>query len=281
MPLRFWDRKVSITVAPEAGAAMRWTDLRISFKATNERSRKPATGRFEVYGLGPASRKWIQTQGERCQLEAGHGDLTGLIFRGDVVRTIVERRPPDVVTILEVGDGERAIVDTRVNVSLGPGTTTEDVWRTVTTALGLPVNPSAALSAQRVLLGGATLNGPAAKYLDQLADENDADWWVQDGELQFVRRVDALPGVAELVSGDTGLIGAPAEMTKQRGGRTRVEGVKWRMLLRPDCRPGRLYRVEGRDLEGLYVARKVVFTGDSGFDKAYYCEVEAVERRAA
>ena len=272
-----FNRRVTLQLFADDGTSFRWPDLRTSFRIEYAAERKPAKGRVEVFNQSASSRKWSQSQAIRVQLDAGYGSLSGVVFRGDVSRVSVERKPPEIVTTVEGGDGERAVSDTIVSISLGPNRSTADVLAAIVSALGLPTGSLSALKTPRIMLGGTTLNGPATQYLDQLADELDADWWIADGELQLMARNEALPGIAELVSPDTGLVGSPVELTKTRRNRTRVVGVKWRMLLRPDARPGKLYQLAARDFAGLYVARKVILTGDSGFDSAFYADIEANE----
>jgi len=128
------------------------------------------------------------------------------------------------------------------------------------------------------LVGGATLNGSVARYLDQLAEEIGADWWIQDGALYFVTSGQPSPGVAMLVSPETGLISSPKDIRKEQG--NRVLGVKWEMLLQPDFRPGQLVSLRSADYNGYYVAQKVKHQGDN-WDDAFYTEVEAKQRVTA
>jgi len=274
----YFDRVTSVLVSDELGFARRWGNLRVSFTADYERSSKPATAKIEVYNLSPASRKWVQTEGKLVQLNAGYTGLSGVVFRGDIRRVSVQPKGVDTVTVIEAGDGEAAVMESRMNITLGPGTTTLDVLREISNTMGLTVGHVDVPAAPRVLLNGQTMAGPAKQYLDDLAQEFDADWWVADGQLQIVSSQEPLPGSILLVSKDTGLVGSPTAVTKKQNNRTRVVGVKWSQLLRPDLRPGNLVQLEADEFRGLYVIRKLRFVGDSGYDNAYYCTVEATER---
>jgi hypothetical protein len=274
----YFDRRTAVLVADELGVSYRWSELRVSFTSEYERGRKPATAKIEVYNQSPASRKWVQTRGKLVQLNAGYTGLDGVLFRGDIRRVSVQHKGVDIITSIEAGDGERAVMESTMRVTLGPGTTTLDALREISSTMGLtvghvdlPVNP-------RVLLNGQTMAGPARKYLDNLAEEFGCDWWVADGQLQIVSQQSPLPGSVLLVSPDTGLVGSPSAITKERNNRTRVVGVKWTQLLRPDLRPGYLVQLDARDFRGLYVIRKIRFVGDSGYDTSYYADVEATER---
>ena len=49
-------------------------------------------------------------------------------------------------------------------------------------------------------------------------------------------------------------------------------------LLEPSMRPGRLFVVQSRQFNGVYIARDVTFVGDSGWDVAYYVQVRGRPR---
>jgi hypothetical protein len=275
----YFDRRASVLVSDGdvGGVSFRWSDLRIKFQVEYER-RGPATAQISCVNLSPASRKWLQTSGQFVQLNAGYQHMAGVLFRGDIRRVYVEHGEVDIETKIEAGDGEKALVESTMAVTLGPNRTTVDLLREITNTLGLTVGYADLPATPRVLLGGQTLAGGVKQYLDDLAAEFDADWWIADGQLQIVARNGALPGTLQRVSPETGLIGSPSELTKQRNNRTRVVGVKWTQLLRSDMRPGQLVQLESREFTGLYVIRKIRAVGDSGWDSAYHTNVEATER---
>jgi hypothetical protein len=269
---------VVVTVRPEAGVGLVWEGLRIKFEVAYARDRKPPTAKIQIWNLSESSRKFIQEQGDTVLLQAGYGLTAGGLFDGDIKRSVIEPGWPDVITKIEAGDGERATLESRISLTLGPGRTTRDQLRELVAATGLRTGVLPDLPDGRQFTGGLTMFGPVRNYLDELADELGADWWVADGQLNMVLQGESLPELAFLVTPDTGLIGSPSELTKTTSGRVRVIGVKWRMLLAHELRPGRICQLESREFSGQYTVEKVKFTGDSGYDQAFYADVEAVGR---
>jgi len=277
---RLFNREVAVTVGESAVIlARRWDELDIKFTVDQTVRGKPNTGVAEIFNLNPDSRRWARTYGRVMQIEAGHTGRTGVIFSGDVrAVTITHKKNGDVITKIECADGDNAYVESTVSVTIGPGRTVRDALLEIVDTMELELLPipaelSGALSEE--YLNGRTMVGQSARYMDQIMDRIGADWSIQDGRLQVIRKGGPTRQVAVVVSPDTTLIGSPTLQTKKKKREIQVVGVKFKMLLEPSLRPGRSVLLQSREFDGPYVAQRVRHIGGNGFEQSFYTEVEA------
>lgn len=280
-----WIRQVSASVRSRGEETMRqWTDLRISFDIAHHTGGDPSKGKVTLYGLSADSRKWIKDNGHQLLVRAGYGAAMGDIFAGDVTRVEIQK---DLSVQITAGDGEQALQDSTISLTLAPGTSLSDAITAITDQLGLNVGHLPDYE-DVPFLAGCVLHGPVSVYLDWVARELGCQWWIQDGELIIQKPGYPLDELAMVVNIHTGLVGRPKGLTKKREQQdgeaedTAVEdvwGVGWTQLLDPRMRPGRYVRLESQQFTGVYVPETVKFIGDSGWDDTFYCEVEAKEMR--
>jgi hypothetical protein len=112
------------------------------------------------------------------------------------------------------------------------------------------------------------VSGSARHALATLASASGGHAFARDGVL-YVIESDGHTGepytLAPVLSSRGGnLIGSPMPTDA---------GIACKCLLDPGLRPGRIFRVDASTHAGDYVARNVVFEGDSGFDAPFYATV--------
>lgn len=280
---RQFNRLVSLTAGPTPSSGRQWSNLRTSFKIVHTNDPKPNQSRIEVYGLAPSDQNFLQQDGVKVILEAGYPANFGAVFAGDINRASTSDRPPDVVTLIEAGDGEDAYLTSKISITLGPGTSTQQIIQTLVDAMGLPLAEISSTVPITDTLTGVTLHGQAYRYLNDYASQLGFTWSIQDGRVQIVTDRESTGAAAISVTPQTGLIGSPEPLIKRakRGGRPRVVGVKWRMLLQPQARPGQLFQLQSERYQGFYVGQKLTQTGDSGYEDRFFTEVEATEKLLA
>lgn len=276
-------RSVAVEFGPAGGPGLRIADLRVSFKVTYKASKGPNTGTIKIYNPAPTTVGLLQTPGTTIRLLAGYGGLPRLLFAGDPVKGGVSYQAEGADRVLEVdaADGGRAFTATHLAISFATPTTFGQV---LTAILGQTlwargyVDPSIE-SVQ--LPHGIVLLGRPAEVLDRLAASvppAGADWFVRDGAVYLVGRGSSSPEVAPLLSATQGnLIGSAIGVKiAGAGGKAPINnnGLRVKALIDATMRPGRSYVVEALGASGVYVARDVTFTGDSGFDRAFYMEID-------
>ena len=266
-------RRVELTVIDRVGVGRRFTGNRVDFTVTRDRGSKPNRAEVKVYGLSPASRQLIKSEGAGVALLAGYPDDAGQIFQGDITSAFVEIEPPEVMTTIAAGDGQSQLLQ-RVSLSLVPGTSAEQAFQQIAAQMGVTV-----ASRSRAVFPGVGpfyAFGSAESALDELVGRFGGAWSIQDGELVISEPTLADHRDAILISPETGLVGSPSVMTKKDGD-VDMKGVKWKGLLNHRILPGSRCELDSRELYGFYVAHKVIHRGDTGFDNKFHTEVEARE----
>lgn len=266
-----------VVEAPTEG--VKFENLRIRFSVNHTKASDPSTAEISIWGLSASERNYIQNEGSKVILRAGYRQADANLFVGDIRRAWVERDPPEIVTKIRAGDGERAYLDSRVNVSLGQGSTLLNALNEVAATMGLQVlmAPHSANLAVPYL-AGITMSGPSARYLDELVSQVDGMFWtIQDDVLQIMRAgtinttVDVLHITPDVV------IGGVRPDVKTKKGNERIVGVVFRMFLDPTLRPGRFVFIDTEEYSGGYVVESVRSSGDSGFEDQYYSNVRCRE----
>lgn len=269
--MTLFGRQVVLQLGTEGNPGRSFRDLRVSFRVDMSRTLTANTCALVAYNLSPESVALAQQPGAIVRLLAGY-DVPRLIFRGNPIRNGVTqtKQGPDRLLQIEAQDGGRQLAAARVNVVFKTQTTLAQVLDEVGRQLGLPTGTIRIDGTAITYPNGVTLVGPARDVLDRLALSTSSDFLVRDGALHVIPS-----------DGDTGeqairfsvaqgnLIGSP---------KATDDGIEIVGLLEPSMRPGRPFVVESDGFDGVYVARDVVFLGDSGWDQAYYVQVRGRPR---
>ncbi len=254
------------------------TGLRMRFKATRSSAREPNTLEAQIYNLNPESRSYVEREGLSIIVEAGYQDRTSVFFIGDVARGWSERE--DGVTWLtkfEGGDGERAFRSAKVNVSFEAGVTSDVIFRRLALDLGVPlgyVTPRVSNRAQaKVYPRGWSYAGPVRDGLDELLEDLEVVWSIQDGELVATGQKEATEEPAVIVRAEN-LVAPPAPILEDG----EFVGLTLPLKLSSLYRPERLLDVKLRDFAGIFRVTKVEHDADSGFDAPFNstCETRAL-----
>lgn len=268
---RLYDRTVRVVVAPPGGGEGRaWTDLRITFGVKRTKSKKPSPAQIQIYNLTEDSRSYIESDNARVWLYAGYGSAPDLIFGGDVDEVEIKRTGRDVVTTIKARDGARTYREGFLSVTYDPPLRSSTLLERIAGEMGIGIGFMPAGLEEISYSQGYTIAGPGRDALTEVCSSIGASWSIQDQELQIL----ALGGgtteeVFLLQSGydgtpNTGLVGSP-EKTKK--------GVKARILLNGQVKPGRTVRVNAREIQGWYVVSEADHKGDSGWSGDFYTDL--------
>lgn len=261
------------------------SSLDIAFEVEKSIKREPNKAAITVRNLPPELRQFLAQLSTKkkkgpgkisVSLEAGYVDGTSLIFRGDLRTSVSERDDGGTwTTKIEGEDGGRAVLWSRVNRSFPPGTRVDAVVLACASAMGVdPGNAQAALAGARlenggdVYTAGTVLSGPAPDELDGVLRSVGFSWSVQNGVLQVLRRGRAAQPNALLLTGASGLVGAPSRASDGT--------IKFKTLLIPDLWPGRQVALREEQLSGVYRVTKAKYTGDNRTDE-WHIDGEATE----
>ncbi len=304
--------------------------LHASFRIVKTLRKEPNTCELTIFNLSQPHRDEIaQSKAPIVEIKAGYkgrddpgaalievpalpfgaGDdepeEPGLVFLGNVRDADSGFEPPDWITSLESGDGEKATRFSRINKSFVAGTSLATVLNEVAKSMSVGIGNAKKqiakgnlLEAGKAFLNSVTVSGQSSKELDRIVKSAGLEWSIQDGALQLLELRKPLADVSIVLAPDTGLIGSP---TIGNDGIVRV-----RSLLNSDIVPGRELEIDSKvltqgpseggladvlgvnlDLDaalGLggaesgsrFRAERVEYIG-SNYDRDYYCDIEAVE----
>lgn len=254
MSAQLFNRRIRVQIGKRgARAGIDVTDLRVRFRVEQTSTTTPNKAKVEIMNLTRSRRQQVEKPGNYLILHAGYDNTIARLYEGDVARALSRAEGPDYITEVEAGDGLEAYQSASLEQAYTPGTAVKDVFRTLASAFGLKEGSIQGVGDQS-FLQGLSLSGPVRGHLDQLTARLGLQWSVQDGALQIKPKGAAVAGRATVLSADTGLIGSPKRKDK---------GLEIVSLLQPDLRPGRLVKLEGKFLKGVFICEKVTHEGDS------------------
>lgn len=263
-----------ITYGNTAGAyGAKPSYLRCEFEIEKTCTSASNKGMVRLTNMAPNNRANIRL-GLLATLSVGYDNQMQTLFVGGVAKTKTERQGPDIVTTLEMGDGEASIQNVIFDKTYGANTLLTQVLTDLCQAMQLPSTTSPKTVDFNVALGmplyrfskGFTAHGPARDTLNSLCQTFGLEWSMQNYALQIVPLKNHTGQTAEVLSPKTGLIGVPS-----------FDGTvaTFTCLLNPRLAPGRLVAVKTGNLNGFFKIRKGKWTGDS-HGQAWVCELEAI-----
>lgn len=254
-------RRWSVTIGPAGKEGRKWTGLRTKFKIEKTGDATPNKILIEVYNLSDDSRSYIK-KGMSILLEAGYETETRLLCQADIVLATHPQDGPDIRTKIDAGDGHKAHHKV-MHASFGHGTSEASIMRKIAKEMGVKLGK---MTLSKQTTGhGIQLSGAASAQMSALCKSRGLRWSIQDGVLQIAPSGTDTGEEAVLLSASTGMIGSPEKTEKH--------GYKVKSLLQGGINPGRRIKIVSRDVNGVFIAEKVVHHGDThGHD--WYTELE-------
>ena len=284
-------RIVHVTVGTLLLEGTDGTGLDVEFKVKKTLKPEPNTCDLHIYNLNEAHRKQLEQSSIPTQspatpagtggqvvpvkIEAGYADAVSQVWLGELRSSQTSHTGTENITFLTTGDGDKAVIRQRVNVSIGAGTTSATAMRTLLKALGIGQgNLPRALAllngsgVAQIYSKGALLKGLAADHMTDLCRSAGLEWSVQEGQLQVTTLGQPLDGQAILIDAAHGMIEAPTVDTKG------ILSVTSLMI--PGIRPGVKIDVESTTLKGGYRVISCEYEGRTfGENSPWYIRIEA------
>jgi len=227
-PAMQWKRTCEVVVGRGAtGQGLAINGLRIDFTIIKTAGRVPNTALVKIYNLSPDHENQIRKEFDEVLVNAGYEGAAVLMFRGTIRHVFRYREGNDRITEIDAADGEKDFRNAIVNFTLAAGSSTQQLLDQVVGKMVSKKGFVALKDKRRVR--GRVVSGMARDVLDQIADDSDAAWSIQDGVLEIVPVDSTLPTEAIVLASDTGLLGAPEINDK---------GIKATCLLNPRIRVG-------------------------------------------
>lgn len=272
-------RKYSLTIIGNSSKVI--TELRIKFEITKSQRSYPNIATIELYNPNEETIGLLNAD-PLLVLNAGYDGNLGLIFRGRIRNLFVNKVGVDRIVTIYAGDGERDWQQATYNKTVSENLNVKDIVleliNTFNISGDIGVGELQGLDVPADKLRGQSLSGSSKDILDNIADDYNFQWSIQDGEVTIVEEDKVLDSQAiVLVKRSTGMIGSP----------TLTEiGADVTTLLNPELLPNRSFRIESetteiglsniqfRNLkktraEGDYKAFEVQFVGDTHSNEWY------------
>lgn len=251
------------------------SELQITFEIQKGLASIANKGKIVVYNLSNETRQRIREPFNFVTLEAGYENLIGTIFTGDIktiasgfsgeTRTVEAiREGTEVKTLIDAGDGVRALQFGSAALTLEGGLPLSEVIKVVAATMpALKVGQLSGLEGKTLAGRGLSLSGSSRMLLDALGRSYNFSWSIQDGILETVAVQEDAEGniiadsgpQAYLLSPTTGMLGAPELMDSGK--------IKVKALLNPRIKPGRAISVQGTITgSGFYKVLDVTYNGD-------------------
>jgi hypothetical protein len=246
-------RYVDLTIFPPIGSPISMKDLRIKFNIEKTNESNPNTSKIEVYNLSETSRSAFEDKKTRVVLEAGYLNTKAVIFQGNVTKAVHKYQRVNIITTVELGDGDNRYRNARLDKGYPPGISTQQVINDLAAELQLPVSNIKGIPVFKYA-NGLTLSGVARDHLDIICEKDDLEWSIQDETLQIIPKRESTDDSIILLDSSSGLIGSPEKTDK---------GVQFETLLMPRLRPGRRAKLDSKFIKGNFKIRKVAHDGDS------------------
>jgi hypothetical protein len=243
---------------------------------------QPNTCDLTLYGLNPDHRKQLAKTTSTatgaaaasngtvaatipCIITAGYQQRKSVLFSGELRAAQDRSVGPNVITELSTGDGDTAITQSRINLSIPHGASLSQVVNLVFQAFGPAVqagNLQSAITqfqnspqAAQMFAKGGVMKGSAAEIMSDLCRSIGAQWSVQNGALQILPLGEPAPGVATVVDEDHGMVGIPTVDSKG------IANVQTLML--PGVIPGSMIQLTSRNASGFYRVIGMAIDGDT------------------
>jgi hypothetical protein len=295
-----YGRKFRVYVADQQGDAWDVSNLRCTFAIEKVALATANYAEITIYNLTNDSETTIIKEGVRVIVEAGYdgfintetGEQTeakqyGKIFDGDVIQFLRGREDNvDYTLTLICLDGDSFLNNNIIKTTLTAGMTQRQLVDHITAK---PLTPteigriSPELSTQR-LPRGKVFFGMPKDYLGDIARDNAASFWVDDGQVYITKATDITAEEALVLTPQTGLIGTPQQ---------KQDGVSFKCLLNPSIRLMSMVKLDNTmirqqkyqlgqipsqlDQDGQYQVYKLRHVGDTRGDE-WYTEVDGVGR---
>lgn len=282
---RLFHREVALTVSKVVSAdkffqtrdEVTIRDLRVAFSIEKNLESTPNTCTATVYNLSQASRAELHSDGLQVRLLAGYDGSLASLFVGDLDRATSKLNGATWETRLELGDGTKAHRHGRVERSFKAGADALTLLNETAKSmdLALPTSLADATGMQDKLSGGIVLSGPSQAEMTRLLKAKGFGWSIQDGVLQVLPHDGATTVEAILVSVDTGMVGTPEMGVPEAKGKPAVLTIAKKIDPGALPTPGGRILVDARDINGLFVVRRVTHVGDTGGSE-WVSQIEAV-----
>lgn len=245
--------------------------LRIAFSINKSLSSTTNSAVVKVWNLGQKNRSLIKDFGDEVTLYAGYREDGGpqVLFIGDTSTVSHIYEMPEIVTILECGDGEKFINQLRVSLSFSSEVQAQTIISAIARQMGLDFVEFAS-SDNLVYRQGFKYIGMGKEALQIVCDKLGLQWSIQNNQLQVIPINGTISEPIIQVNQSTGMQGIPQRYTYKalqiyNSKEQRNTGYKVNVALNPFILPGSKIDLASTHLSvrGPYRVETVRHEGDT------------------
>lgn len=245
--------------------------LRVSFSIIKSTSSTTNSALIRIWNLSQDNRNLIKDFGDEVTLYAGYREEGGpqVLFIGDTSTVSHIYDLPEIVTVLECGDGEKYINQLRVNLSYGSNAQARTIISGIASQMGIQF-VEFANSNNLVYRQGFKYIGMGKDALDIVCDKLSLQWSIQNNQLQVIPVNGTISEPIIQVNQATGMQGIPQRYTYRslelyRSIDQRNTGYKVNVALNPFILPGSKIDLASTHLNfrGPYRVETVRHEGDT------------------
>jgi len=290
-----YGRKYQILVVKSDGTALDVSNLRCTFRIEKTYHSVANYSEITIYNLSAETEGTIINEYNRVIVNAGYQGTDandnpkqyGKIFDGNIIQVLRDKddNNVDYRLTLHCGDGDNFLNSNFIKMTMNAGATHRQAIENIATVATVPteigkitpdLNPI-------TLPRGKVFFGAPKKYLREIASDNNASFWVDNGEIYIGKTTDTA-GQAIVITPETGLIGTP-QMVQ--------DGIIIKMLLNANIGLMSMIKLDNSnirqikqqigqvpvmlDQDGQYQAYKIVHEGDTR-GQNWYTQITGVSR---
>lgn len=257
------------------------TALHVSFNIEKSDSETSNTAKVQIWNLSERNLKLLESKDCIVELKAGYGESIPPVLVGNVTSVATVSDNADRMTELEVVDGQVALRDTDISISLNGAVNCMDVYAHIASQMGIPVIYAPDLTF-KVLPNGFSFVGSARTGLQKLARCCGHSWSIQNQILQVTWPGRPVSVRGYLLNNDTGLIDVPKRITlaASSGDSEPVNGWEIRYLLNGAIGVNDTVMVESSVISGYFRVQKITMDGDN-LEGDWICTAQVMEIMAA
>ena len=237
-------------------------DLEIDFNVTFNADDVAPINDVTVYNASPTTLGYIQNNME-IKLNAGYSGNLGNIIVGTIASFNNKQNGIDSELKILVNTDINAIFSRTVAKTYAPGTNAQQILEDLLRAINIETG-TVFVNNNKVYESGKSVNDTYKNIINEIVKETASYMFVRNNILYIV------DGVYELDAGyllkpETGLLGSPEEIEIDG-----AKGFKFTMCLNPMMTTGSVFRVESKNVNGLWRVQDGTHSG-SNFETVVNC----------
>lgn len=237
-----FNRSASVIVGAFGGTGIVLKNLRIGFVINKTLEKTPNDCTVEIFNLSENTRNRLdhalptgKEPAEKIIVNAGYIDEEGesVIFIGDITSITHVENIPEWVTTIKAQDGNRALTETKANLSFAKGVTVQTVLTSILNLFPLAKDIILSSIGNKAYDGGFFHIGAAKAALDKVTKYAGLEWSIQDDVIRILTRDESDKNTVISINNRSGMIGSPIKINSDKRkakGKSKQNKPGWTVL---------------------------------------------------